>query len=337
MTESKNILSLTECTSKAGKARAAKLSPERRSEIAKIANNARNSKGLPRATHSGILKFGDIEISCAVLGNKTRVISSESIRNALGLSNPNSKKIKKSEIANLPTFLSSDNLSPYYLDIFNGPPSVIEYINKMGHKTKGMEATCLPKICEVYLKARESGALSKHQIPIAITAEIIIRSLAQIGIIALVDESSGYQEDRARDELQTLIKQFINEDLLKWTQKFPHQFFREIYKIHGWNYKPGQTNHPHCLGNFITKYVYNAISPEVKEELQKRNPILEETGNRAHKHHQYLTPEVGIPALDKHLIQMIGLLKASRTKEEFKELFDRVFSEEVQSDWVNKQ
>lgn len=326
MTSSEINVSVRENLCKARKARTEKLSPERRKEIARNAGLASGKKGLPRATHGGTLKLGDKEIECGVLPGGIRVISSESLRNALGLSKPGPEMRKKSEATKLPVFFASESLSHSFLEVFGGCFSFVEYVNKSGIKTQGIEATFLPKICEVYLKTRDSGRLTKPQIPIAITADIIMRSLAQVGIIALVDESSGFQEERARDELQTLLKKFINEDLLKWTQRFPHQFFREVYKIHGWKYLEGQCRHPQCLGNFINKYVYDAISPEVRKELENKNPTIEETGRRNSCHHQYLTPDVGIPALDRHLIQTIGLLKASRTKEEFNELFDRVFS-----------
>lgn len=329
MSESSNNLTLTECTSKAGKARAEKLSAERRKEIAKNAGLAKGTKSLPRATHGGTLKLGDKEIDCAVLPGGIRVISIASIQNSLGLSQPGPEMRKKSEVTKSPTFFASEALSPYYLEVFGGCFSYIEYVNKFGTKTRGVEAISLPKICEVYLKARDAGVLTKPQIPIAATADIITRALAQVGIIALVDESSGFQEERARDELQTLLKKFINEDLLRWTQKFPHQFFREVYKIHGWKYEEGQCRHPGYIGSFINKYIYDSISPEVRKELQNKNPWIEEKGCRAARHHQYLTPDVGIPALDKHLIQTIALLRASRTKEEFQELFERVHQSEI--------
>lgn len=326
MSESKKTLSHYEVVSKAGKARAAKLSPERRKEIAGLALVGRHFKHLPRATHGGTLKLGDKQIECGILPDKTRVISCASIRSALGLENPNSKSIQRAKQANLPTFLTSNALTTYFEQVFGASTTLISYISKTGQKTEGMEATCLPKICEIYVSALADGKLTKQQEPTAKTAAIILSALAKVGIIALVDESSGYQEDRARDELQILLKKFISEDLLKWTQKFPHQFFREVYKIYGWKYEEGKCRHPHYLGHFINKYVYDAISPEVRAELQNKNPVIEETGRRIACHHQFLTEKTGQPALDKHLLQMIAILKGSDNREEFNRLFNKVFN-----------
>ena len=319
-----------ELAARGAKARNAKLTPEQRSEISRRAGLSKGKKGLNKASNEGTLKIGNANLDCYVVSKgleKIRIFSAHGIRNAFGLSQPNAKKLKISKDALLPTFLSSNNLRPYVSNILDDRLELIEFVNKTGQKVQGIPAILLPEICQIYISAHQDGKIHLNQIPIAIMASTILTALAKTGVIALVDEVSGYQEERARDELQTLLKSFISEDLLKWTQRFPHQFFREVYKIHGWPYKPGQNKHPQCLGNFINKYVYDAISPDVKEELQSKNPIIYENGKRAVAHHQYLTEEVGIPSLDKHLIQCIGLLKASRSKEEFKDLFFRVFPE----------
>jgi len=312
--------------SKGGLARKNNLTPEQRSAISKKAGSAKGKKGLQKATHEGFLTFGETSVDCYVLNNGTRVISSVSIRNALGLSNPSSRERKKAKEGNLPTFLASDSLKPYVSSILEKRGASIYFISKKGQKTEGIDAKILPDICEAYLKARDDKNLPPQQLKTAMAAEIIIRSLAKIGIIALVDESTGFQEERARDELQVLLKKFINDDLLKWTQKFPHSFFRETYRILGWNYRPGQCHGPSYLGKFINKYVYDAISPEVHSALKDLNPVLE-TGKRIACFHQFLTENIGLPALDKHITSVITLLKISKTKEEFEENFKKLFPE----------
>ena len=58
----------------------------------------------------------------------------------------------------------------------------------------GYRAELLPDVCEVYLKAREAGVLPTNQKHVAKQAEILMRGLAHVGIIALVDEATGFQE-----------------------------------------------------------------------------------------------------------------------------------------------
>ena len=55
----------------------------------------------------------------------------------------------------------------------------------------GYEATTLIEICERYMEARDAGMLRGAQKKLAVQAEIVIRSCAKVGIIALIDEATG--------------------------------------------------------------------------------------------------------------------------------------------------
>src|SRR5690349_5859009 len=76
--------------SKGGAARAKKLSAERRKEIAQAAVEARwakaGKKPIPRATHVGELKIGDVSIPCAVLEDGTRLLTQWGFYRAIGRS-----------------------------------------------------------------------------------------------------------------------------------------------------------------------------------------------------------------------------------------------------------
>jgi hypothetical protein len=41
-----------------------------------------------------------------------------------------------------------------------------------------------------------------------------------LGITALVDEATGYQYDRERDELQKILSKYISNELLAWQKTF---------------------------------------------------------------------------------------------------------------------
>jgi hypothetical protein len=47
---------------------------------------------------------------------------------------------------------------------------------------------------------------------------------ARVGIIALVDEATGYQEVRDHEALQEILKRYISEELLVWVRTFPMEF-----------------------------------------------------------------------------------------------------------------
>ena len=88
----------------------------------------------------------------------------------------------------------------------------IEYRNLKGRLTAGFAANILPLICDVYLAARLDGKLTTAQLPLAIVSEILVRSFSKIGIVALVDEASGYQYDRDRDDLNKLLAAYLSEE-----------------------------------------------------------------------------------------------------------------------------
>ena len=115
---------------------------------------------------------------------------------------------------------------------------------------------------------------------------MLMRALAHVGIIALVDEATGYQDQREKDELRSILKAYISEDLLPWTERFPREFFKQIYRLHGWEFNKKTTRHTPLVGKLINRWVYEQLPKGVLGELQTRNPVVPEKGYRRHKHHQ---------------------------------------------------
>lgn len=319
---------LEEC-SRGGKSRAAKLSPERRKEIAILASHSRKcvkAMDIPKATHSGEMILGGIKISCAVLENGRRVITQRSMDSSLG------RKDKKGSITTsegavlLPSFLAPSNLKPFIdaeLEMLINP---VIFLHKNSGKAHGYDATLLPKVCNVYLKAREMGCLTPSQKTIADRCEILVRALAEVGIISLVDENTGFQKEREKDELQKLFSSFIAKELQPWTKRFPSEFFDHLKRMYGIEEMKKTPRH---FGHFINRVVYNELSPEIHEELKRLNPV-QESGNRKHPHHQLLTPNIGCPALEKQIMKVTTLLSVSDTKEDFEKFFEKLKEKESQ-------
>jgi len=316
--------------SRGGKARAASLSPYQRTDIARRAADARWAKKgedslLPRETHPGMLRILNREIPCSVLDNGMRVFSMRGINRAMGAKTTGkAKQGLDLGASTLPSFLASANLKPFIdNDLLVRVISPAQYRPfHRGRTAFGYEATLLPKICEVILEARKAKALKSSQQQLAEVAELLIRAFAHVGVIALIDEATGFQEDRAKDELERILAAFISPALLPWTQKFPHTFFRHVYRLHGWEYKQGTVKHPQYLGKFINKYVYGQFPPGSLERLQAQNPVME-SGHRRHKNHQFLTVDTGDPHLDRVIIADITLMQISDSKEQFDDYFAR--------------
>ena len=204
-----------------------------------------------KATHSGELKIGEQTIPCYVLEDGTRVITQRGLQRSVGMSmsggtagahrmsrfvaNLESKGVKAKELA-----LRIDKPILFY------PP-------KTGRVGYGYEASILPEICEFILRCRDADILTSQQQHIAIQSDVLMRALAHVGIIALVDEATGYQYDRARKALEKILEDFIAKELVKWAKRFPDEFYEQMFRLRGWPYDPSSVRRPgHPFAKIIT-------------------------------------------------------------------------------------
>jgi hypothetical protein len=337
--------SLTVRASKGGEARAANLSKAQRSAIAKRAADSRWSTDLPQASHDGQLQIGDAILMAANLPNGKRLLGQSTVLRAIGRSpNPPAGKGVFATLDGLPSFLQAEVLKQFISDELMLSTTPIFFRLKNGQRTVGYDATLLPMVCEVYLKfrdyeheqtisgdasqKRQARALLKKYKHIIEACDHLTRGLARRGIIALVDDATGYQADKARADIERLvIAAYVAPALQPWTQKFPHEFFRQVYRLLGWEYKEGQIKHPSYMGKFINKYVYEALPPGVLEELKRRLP-KNEHGNRRAKLWQLLTIDTGSPHLDRQLTADITLMQVSDGKDGFELNWEKVFGKQ---------
>ncbi len=178
----------------------------------------------------------------------------------------------------------------------------------------------LPKICNVWLKARDAGVLGKAQIIVAANADIISRGLAEVGITALVDEATGFQDVRAKDALAKILEQFVAKELQPYLSGFPVDFFRELCRLRDVPFR-SDMRRPRYFGTLINNLVYCRLAPGVVDELKRKNPVTE-SGRRKDKNYKWLTPHVGHPKLQLLLGSEVTLMRMSKTWDNFKALVD---------------
>jgi hypothetical protein len=225
----------------------------------------------------------------------------------------------------LPSILGAKNLLPFVTDEVREKCKVIPFLHSNGKIAYGYDAELVPLVCEIYLKANDLGSvLHASQDRIAEVCKIVVRSLAKLGIIALIDEATGAQYDREKDALQKILSAYISEDFLKWQARFPRKFYQEIFRLYHLKYDPFSLKRPQFLGSFTNKYVYKMMPPGVLEELRKRNPVTEK-GVRGHKHHQLLSPDIGVTHLERHITKLVTVMELSNSLTEFDRNFQRVF------------
>lgn len=316
---------------KGGVARAKKLQPEERRNIARQAAEARwhpseVSSSVPVATHPGRLVIGDLVLPCAVLEDGQRVISERAVGTVLVRSGASRRRREKiSGGPGLPLAISASNVAPLVspsLKIALATP--IRYKTKNGRESYGLPAVLIPEICEVWLKARDAKLLQKQQEHIATKAEILMRGLAKVGIIALIDEVTHYQETRDRDELNKILAAYISKELLPWTKQFPDEFYEQMFRLWGWHYNPPSVARPKYVARLTSELVYEKLPKGVLKELREKSPIVK-AGRRRNRLHRFLTYDVGQPHLNKQLTEVVTLMRVARNRAEFKRLFDRAF------------
>lgn len=306
-------MSNTKSQSKGGLARAQSLSSEEKSEIAKKGADARWDKAIPTVLLGGKLTLGGINVDCYVTEEGERLIAGRGMQDVLKLvdeSTPNAKKPG----SRLTRLLNNRTLNPLIYkekSVDHFEPKKRRYQSRI---IAGFNAEMLVDICEGMLEARDRGLLrTARQNIVASQCELIMRGLAKTGIVALIDEATGYQNLRPADGLRTYFDLVLKKDLAVWVKRFPDEYYENIYKLKSWDWPGMATNRYSVVGTYTNDLVWERIVPGLREELEKRNP-KNDKGYRPHKHHQWLNDEAGDKLFSAQMFTILALQRACLNK-----------------------
>jgi hypothetical protein len=288
-----------------------------------------DNKYIEDVTHTGYIEIGDMKMYAIVTKTGKRLISASDVFSAIGKSRRGDKRVE-----GLPAFIGAKNLLPFIDKELKKSLQPVRYKSKNGKISEAYDATIIPKVADLYVEAHGVGSLTKGQESVYERSLILIRALAKVGIIALVDEVTGYQYDRDSQNLQKLLSAYISEDLMKWQARFPIEYYEQIYKLYSISerFDPKNPKRPQWIGRFTNKYVYGVFPDDVMNEIRKRNPIKENPRGisyRGHRHFQHLTENTGLPQLDKHLAKLIGVMQLSNSIDDFETNFNKVFEKDI--------
>ena len=275
--------------------------------------------------YEGDLDINGLIIPCYVLENGTRLLSSRGMQETLKMVDTDEEN-KKTSGTRLNRYLDQKSLKPFIFK--DKEPGHFDPITcyKGNTKVNGYEATILADICDAFLEARKKITLSSRQEIIATQCEILIRGFAKVGIIALVDEATGYQYDRERFELQTVLKAYISEELLAWQQRFPHEYYKQIFRLNKWDYTVANVKtKPSIIGKWTNTYIYRQLPKGILDELKRQSVKV---GKPKTHFHRRLTEDVGHPHLDKQLTQTITVMKLSKNWKDFERKFNQLFGQQ---------
>lgn len=320
--------------SQGGKARAEKLTPEERQEIAAGAARARWQGGadklpdmdLPKATHQGTILIGGLSLDCYVLEDGRRVFHKRGMAKALGMKSGGGNVF----IRALQRKGLGSEIDGKLLEKINNPFYFKPMNLDLAH---GYEADVLADVCKAIIRAGEAEKLTSSQGDLAAQARILLNAFAKVGVTALIDEATGFQEVRSPDALRLLVQQYIEAEKHEWAKQFPDDYYDELNRLYG-SKKLTQTgsgriiqNRPQHFAKFTRSYVYHPLeNGEVLAELDRINPKINSRGTRRARFHQHLTEGYGIEKLKRQVQEILTLMRVSDTVGQFKKLFTKRFA-----------
>ena len=106
------------------------------------------------------------------------------------------------------------------------------YKGVRGRKFLPFEASLFVDLCTAYIDAMHDGVLqTEKQVQTAKKLYAIMTAFAKTGLVAVIDEVTGYQADRDRDALQKVLEAYISEELLPWAKRFPDEFYKQMFRL----------------------------------------------------------------------------------------------------------
>ena len=317
--------------SKGGKARSAALSSEERSAIAKEAAIKRWSEPVRQAafgTPDKPIRIADIEVPCYVLDDGQRVIATSGMLDTLNIARGGAMK---GGMSRLELFVSGKLIKPFISnELLARVQNPIKF--KIGPNVAyGYGSDTLIDIAESVIRADNAGELQKQQSGIAHQCRVITSSLTRIGLIALIDEATGYQTKRDKDELQQILTVYLLPEHLPWLQTIPEEFTNEIYRVYGWKRQPNNRG-PRYAGKLIRQLIYEKLPKPVLPALDEINPSNSKY-QRKHRHHQFLTDKQGLDHFRSQIITVMTLLRISKNKAEFSKNLEAYFGPQISFDF----
>jgi hypothetical protein len=323
-----------------GKARTASLSPDERKALARAAARERwrkaksqnagilvpgenaslktvestevsETKSLPSARWPGMLTIGNVEIPVYVLSDGRRVVSRTGATLVL---------IGSQGGGNIESYLRVKAVEPFIPANLSERMIDFEMRGVVNKSVMGMDAETFLEICGGYVKAWQEKALeSDVQIGIAMRAAMFLAACSKVGLIALIDEATGYQYQRAEDELQIKLKMFLLDEMRKWEKTFPVELWEQFGKLTNW--KGGVNQRPKYWGKLVMDLIYNYLDADVAQWLRENAPKPRHGQN----YHQWLTEQYGLRKLVEHIWKVIGIASTCTDMTELKTRMEELY------------
>ena len=228
---------------------------------------------LKKALYTGTVKLGNTSLECHVLESNERIFTSRDFLHAFGLKfEPKEEK----KVAKL--FIEKMRIVSIYEN--NDVKDFIEKpikFKKGNFIAYGYPADLLPKICDAILalSERKMLPLNIEMKDAAKQSRKLLNSLANVGLVALIDEATGYQNYRDKNALQDILEKYLEKEFSVWAKRFPDEFYIQLFRLKNWEWKGMKINRPGIVGTYTKNIIYSRLAPGILKELETRNPITE--------------------------------------------------------------
>lgn len=289
--------------------------------VGKPSNLMPAENNVPIATHWGELTIGHIQMPCYVLNTGERVFSLKGV--VVGLIG--------TEGGQLPEYLKVKALQPHLppdlVPAENGEMSALFKFDTGGEgftkyavgirveRFNDLLVAYSNALIDHYKSASDPTkiSLTGRQLEIAMTAVTFLQASSAVGLIALVDEATGYQYERASDALQLKLQLFLEKEMRKWESTFPEQLWIEFGRLTNWK---GPVHHrPKYWGKLVMELIYGYLDKDVAKWLKENAP----KPMKGQNYHQWLSSQYGLKKLTEHTWMIIGMASGCNSMQELRQ------------------
>ncbi|MGC4028672.1 MAG: P63C domain-containing protein [Steroidobacteraceae bacterium] len=270
---------------------------------------ATEDDGVPKATHWGELNIGGRDIPCYVLNTGDRVFSLKGL--VVGLIGTEGGQLAEY----LKVRALQPHLPPDLIPAGDGSISALFRFDAGGsgvaQYAQGIKVERFNDLLRAYasalvdhaLSAGDSSkiALTERQLGIAQTAIKFLQATSDVGLVALVDEATGYQYERAEDALRLKLKLYLEEDMRKWERTFPEELWTEFRRLTNW--KGTIHQRPKYWGKLVMELIYGYLDADVAKWLKDNAP----KPMKGQNYHQWLSSQYGLKKLTEHIWLVVGM------------------------------
>jgi hypothetical protein len=289
-----------------------------------------------RATHygNGMDKIG-IDINCYVLNDVEHsvVLTAKNMSEVLGLGSGGSRS--------LISLLRSKHMQPFVGEnllniidnalIFDGSIAGKNSINKA---LDGYDISVISEGCDAIMDAYVAGDKFISQ-ELYTSARILDKAAKKTGWKTLGWAIAGYnpQAQEIIDSFRTfLIKEM--EMARKWVKTFPDELYLEWASIYGVPVMVGKNRH--VMHRWLTiRHIYEPFARSNGKIIEMlREKRANDPSGKHKKLHQYLSEDLGLPELRKHLYQVLTIAQLSNgKKDKYEHDFNKLFGKQLQFNW----